>query len=248
MFPKKNIIELLDTALCVRGCTRSLPPRRGASAQLRQARPSQENPAESDLYHTPCAHCGSTSKTARRQKKKSCEQGIGRELADVQSLRRDALTFSRQAQTMKRVSRHPFHFLSEPGVASQLRPTSWARPRRDPAKYRTQPQSPEYGLTFYQEIFDTASRVQPCATQSTQPNTFHQKKRFGVSFEEWFRALSWHKATRKSVRGAAAPREHSNSWPQQCCSTGAVRARHALDFSFTDQRCYDGIIMIAEVF
>ena len=68
------------------------------------------------------------------RKKKACEQGLGRELADVQPLRRDALTFSRQAQTMKRVSRHPFHFLAEPGVASQLRPTSWARPRRDPAK------------------------------------------------------------------------------------------------------------------
>ena len=144
LVPKKNIIELFDTALCVRGCTRvASAARRGASAQLRQAEPSQESPAESDLHHTPCAHSGSTSK-----RKKSCEQGIGRELADVQSLRRDALTFSRHAQTMKRVSRHPCHFLSEPRVASQLRPTSWARPRRDPTKYRTQPQSPEYGLTF----------------------------------------------------------------------------------------------------
>ena len=67
--PKKNIIELLDTALCVRGCTRAASAaRRGASAQLRQAGPSQASPAESD-YHTPCAHCFSTSKTARRHEK-----------------------------------------------------------------------------------------------------------------------------------------------------------------------------------
>ena len=67
---KKNIIELLDIALCVRCCTGvASAARRGASAQLRHPRPSQENAAESDC-RTPCACCGSASKTARRHEKK----------------------------------------------------------------------------------------------------------------------------------------------------------------------------------
>ena len=66
---KKNIIELLDIALCVRCCTGAASAaRRRASVQLRPPRPSQENPAESD-YRTPCACCGSASKTAKTRKK-----------------------------------------------------------------------------------------------------------------------------------------------------------------------------------
>ena len=68
--PKKNIIELLGIALCVRGCTRvASAALRRASAHLCHPRPSQENSAESDLYRTPCAHCGS----AQQDTKKSYE-------------------------------------------------------------------------------------------------------------------------------------------------------------------------------
>ena len=201
LVPKKNIIEFLDIALCVRGCTRVAPAaRRGASAELRQARPSQESPA---------AHCGSTSKTAQRHEKKKLRTGSWRRVGRRAVLGQAAARPCEVPYTTSK-SRIRLNLLS-----------------RDPL---TQPPA-----------FD------PSATQGTQPNTF-QSKRFGISFEEWFRALSWHVATRKSVRGAAAPRERSNSWHQHFCSTGAVRARHALDFSFTDQRCFDGIIMIAEGF
>ena len=207
LVPKKNIIELLDIALCVRGCTGAASAaQRGASAQFHQGRPSQESPAESDLYHTPCAHCGSTSKTAQRHEKKKAANKVLEKSWPTCSPSAVTLTFSRQAQTMKRVSRHSCHFLSEPRVASQLRPTSWARPRRPcEVPYTTSKSRIRLDLLSRDPLTQPPA-FDPCATQSTQPNTFHHRKRFGVSFEEWSRVLSWHVATRQSVRRAAAKR------------------------------------------
>ena len=96
----------------------------------------------------------------------------------------------------------------------------------------------------------------PCVTQSTGTNTVHQKQWSGVSFEEWSRVSSWHVATRKFVRGAAAPRARSHSWPKKfvawkrfAVDVGLPRVfpvRHV--HSFTDHRRHDGIIMIAREF
>ena len=97
-------------------------------------------------------------------------------------------------------------------------------------KYCAHPESPEYALTFHQEppAFD------PCVTQRTGTNTFHQRKRFGVSFEEWSRVSSWHVATRKSVRGAAAARA---LLAQKVRSMEAVRAGRGLASSVSGAPC-----------